>query len=177
MGGLIMKVRPFIDMRNIEICGNVLDMGLENCGIIYNIYKLKNNESNFETRYIEGSKKMEGIEESYYDCCINFFTLRFILSSGGKARYLSRIYDILRDTGYLYIWDIEKSFGKTFSGKVRVMLPDRRIMTLNFTDNNIFKNCSMKNTIKLIEQRFEVVDTRAWDGIYFIKAKKRTKGE
>lgn len=172
-----MKVRPFIDMRNIDLSGNILDIGLESCGIIYNIYKLKNNESKFETEYIEGSKKIEVAEENYYDCCINFFTFRFIFFPNEKIRYLNRIYEVLKDKGYLYIWDIDKGFGKTFSGKIRVMLPDRRIMTLNFTDNNILKVCSMKDTIKLVEQKFEVIDTRAWDGIYFIKARKKTKGE
>ncbi len=61
-----------INMENEIFRGNLLDVGTDNYGIIYNIYKQYNEDSNLQ--YINGAEEKENIKEGYYDNCILLFS-------------------------------------------------------------------------------------------------------
>lgn len=165
--------KPFIDLRELDIKGNVLDIGLEGCGIMYNIYKLNIKNSHFDVDYGEGKKDISKINKNYYDYCLCFFSLRYLLTLNEKNDLINFIWDSLRKDGFIYIWEMNKGFGKYFNGIIRVMLPDRSIKRVKLIDLNIFKDTSKEAAIKLLSDKFDIIDINQWDGIYFIKAKKK----
>ena len=67
-----MKKDIFINMEREIFRGNILDIGLENHGIFYNIYKQYNDDVNVE--YLSGKEGKEKISEDFYDSCILFFS-------------------------------------------------------------------------------------------------------
>ena len=58
-------------MENEIFKGNLLDVGLDNQGIVYNVYKQFNDNINVE--YISGKDERKNIMEDYYDNCILLF--------------------------------------------------------------------------------------------------------
>ena len=160
-----------IDLREENIVGNILDIGGNNYGVIYNISK-KNNED-IEVDYIDGNKDTIIIEENYYDCCTLFFTLNTILLKKSKRYLIHNIYKYLKEDGTIYIWDIEKRYNKTASLKIKILLTDNNIKEIKIKDYNIFKDNSKESNLKLLNDYFIVEKTLEKDGLYFIKAKKR----
>lgn len=63
----------FINMEKEIFKGNLLDIGMDNQGIIYNIYKEFNDNVNVE--YVSGKEEGKNIKEDYYDNCILLFSL------------------------------------------------------------------------------------------------------
>lgn len=61
----------FINMEKEIFKGNLLDIGMDNQGIIYNIYKEFNDNVNVE--YVSGKEEGKNIKEDYYDNCILLF--------------------------------------------------------------------------------------------------------
>lgn len=55
----------FINMEKEIFKGNLLDIGMDNQGIIYNIYKEFNDNVNVE--YVSGKEEGKNIKEDYYD--------------------------------------------------------------------------------------------------------------
>lgn len=166
-----MKKDTFINMEKEIFSGNVLDIGLKNYGIIYNIYKEYNDEVAVE--YVSGKNDEKSIENGFYDFSILFFTMSSIWLSMSKSRVIKRIYDSLKDDGYLFIWDIDKGYRQIFNGSIKVLLPNRIIKNIHIKNYNILQNNSKTQTVKLMENYFEVIDLKASDGIYYIKAKKK----
>jgi hypothetical protein len=168
-----MVCRPFIDLRELDIVGNVLDIGLESCGIMYNIYKLNIKNSNFDVEYSEGKDGVVEIEKDYYNFCVCFFSLRYLMMLKEKNNMIDLISKSLDAEGIVYIWDMNKGYGKYFNGIIRVMLPNRTIKKIRIMDLNIFNDTSMESVTRMLSDKFNILDTKVWDGIYFIKAKKK----
>lgn len=153
--------------------GNILDIGLENHGIFYNIYKQYNDDVNVE--YLSGKEEKDKINEDFYDSCILFFSFSSIWFKRRKKGFIADIYRYLNKDGMLYIWDIDKGYGKLFNGRLKIVIPESKIRQINVKDVNILKNTSKESTIKLLEGFFDILDSKSSDGIYYIKAKKKIK--
>lgn len=161
----------YIDMQNEVFTGNVLDVGLNNYGIIYNLYKFQN--ENAAVEYIQGKDEKQYIENNCYDNCVLLFALSNLWLKSGKKNLIEDMSKFLKNDGILHIWDIDKSFSNLFRGKIKALLPDNSIKEINITDLNILKNCSKEKTIKLLEQYFEIIDLKDYDKVYYIKARNR----
>jgi hypothetical protein len=161
----------YIDMQNEVLTGDILDVGLDNYGIIYNLYKLQNKNANLE--YIQGREEKRFIDKESYDSCILLFSLSSIWLKLSKKNLFKDISQFLRADGLLYIWDIDKSYSKLFKGAIKIMLTENNVKEINITDLNVLKDASKESTVKLLEQHFEIIDLKAYDNVYYIKAKKR----
>jgi hypothetical protein len=53
------------------------------------------------------------------------------------------------------------------------MLDERKLKEIIMDDFNLAKNNSKESTIKLLQEYFEIIDLKASDNIYYIKAKKK----
>lgn len=169
----MIDVRPFIDLRELDVSGNILDIGFENCGIIYNVYKKNTRGSYFEVDYSDKNEGMSEVESHFYDFCVCFFSLKDIFFLKQKKDLIALISRSIKENGILYIWDINKTLGQCFKGSIKIMLPDRSIKKINIKDYNIFNDTSMGKTINILSEDFDILDTYSWDGIYFIKAQKK----
>jgi hypothetical protein len=165
-----LKKEIFINMEKEVFVGNVLDIGYKNSGIIYNVYKHFNENTNVE--YINGNNEKENIKKGDYDSCILLFSFSCISNDKSKEALLNDIFSYLKEDGLLYIWDINKDIGQIFRGIIKILVPDRKVMQLKINNLNILKNSSFNNAQKLIKKRFKLLTSKTSDGIYFIKAVK-----
>ena len=163
----------FINMENEILTGNLLDIGMDNYGIVYNLYKENNEE--IAVDYINGSQEKNNIEKNNYDGCVLLFSLRNIHFKIYKKSLVKDIYKFLKEDGNIYIWDIDKGINRVFNGRIRILLPNRRIREIRIKDYNIFKNSSKESTVKLLKDYFEIVDIKSSNNVYYIKGKKKGK--
>lgn len=156
--------------------GNLLDIGMENYGIMYNAYKQLNDEVSID--YVSGREEECVIRHDYYDNCILLFSLNKILLKKNKRKLIQEIYKYLKIDGNLYIWDIDKGSKKTCNCNIKIETPDKKIKEIIIKDMNIFKDNSKKNTLNLLKSYFEVIDFKEKNGLYYIRATKieRKKG-
>ncbi|EPY2305618.1 class I SAM-dependent methyltransferase [Clostridium sporogenes] len=160
-----------INMENEIFRGNLLDVGTDNYGIIYNIYKQYNEDSNLE--YINGAEEKENIKEGYYDNCILLFSFSNIFFKKNRMSLIRDIYRYLKEEGNVYIWDIDKKLKETFNGKIKILLPGEKVKNISIKDLNLLKDSSIDTTIKLLDPYFEIKDLKSSDGVYYIKGKKK----
>ena len=104
-----------LDIQNEIIEGNVLDIGVENYGIVYNIIKQQNKDISID--YINGKEEKVNIEKGSYNSCVLFFSLSSLWLNNNKINLIKDIYNYLNDNGNLYIWDIDKGYKKVFQKK------------------------------------------------------------
>ncbi|HBC97446.1 MAG TPA: hypothetical protein DC034_11715 [Clostridium sp.] len=161
----------FINMENEIFKGSLLDIGLSNQGIVYNIYKQFNDDINVE--YINGKDEQENIRENYYDNCIMLFSFDRMCFNFKKKNFIMDIHRYLNKNGLLHIWDIDKGYNKIFYGDIKIAIPGGKLKKIKIRDFNILKNSSKENTLKLLDGYFEILDSRNSDGIYYIKARKK----
>lgn len=161
----------FINLENEIISGNVLDIGLENYGIFYNIMKNFNDE--VSVSYVDGAEESSIIEDNFYDNCVIFFSLNKIPFVKNKRKLVNEVSNYLKEGGNLYIWDIDKNRRMVFSGTVRVLLPDKSMKSMKISNYNPLTDCSKESIVKLLQNKFDIVDLKSSDGIYYIKAEKK----
>lgn len=161
-----------IDIKNEMLEGDVLDIGASNYGIIYNLYKQHNKDISVE--YVHGKEEKNSIEKKSYDNCIMLFSLSSLWLKLRRRALLRDINEFLKQDGILHVFDVDKGYLRFFKNKIKLLLPESSSKQILITDLNIFKDISMKSTVRLIEQYFEIIDLHCQDNVYYIKAKKRT---
>ncbi|MBE6064106.1 class I SAM-dependent methyltransferase [Clostridium cochlearium] len=149
--------------------GELLDIGFNNNGILYNGYKYFNKEVDID--YINGREEKDLIEKNFYDNCTLMFVLNNIQFKSSKEKLFKEIKEYIKKDGYIYIWDIDKGFKKCFNNKIVINLPNNIQKDLYVKNFNILRDNSQETTIKIIEKYYDVQDIKNEFGIYFIKAK------
>lgn len=157
-----------LNMQDIILEGNILDVGGENYGIVYNIKKYLDDEVAVD--YVESSK---GIETLGYDTCVLFFSLGKINTSKDRKKLLNDIYPLIKEDGDIFLWDMIKSKNQVYKNKIKVILPGNKIKDFILRDINFLKEWGEEDGKKILEKYFEIQETKVWEDIYYIKAKKR----
>lgn len=166
-----MRKEIFINMEKETYNGDVLDIGFENYGIVYNLYKKYNDISTVE--YINGREEKTFLKEDSYDNCVLLFTLSSIWLGRDKKSLFRDISKYLKEDGCVHIWDIDKGYRSTYVAKIKMFLPERKIREIKVRDLNVFKDSSKENALKLMVEYFEVVDFKVVNNIYYIKGRKK----
>ncbi|MBC8061902.1 MAG: class I SAM-dependent methyltransferase [Clostridiaceae bacterium] len=165
-----MKNTILINLENQNLHGNVLDVGFCNYGITYSLFKNGNDEISVD--YLEGKNEKEKIEDDFYDSCIVFFALSNIWLKYNRKKVLFDLVKHLKREGVIYIWDLDKPYGRIFNKRLKVVLPGREIKIIKLKELNMLKDTSFESTKKVIEKYFEIIDYTCSDNIYCIKGKK-----
>lgn len=168
-----MEKEIVISMEKEVFTGEVLDIGADNYGVVYSVYK--SNNKNFNVEYIDGKDKVKNIKENSYDSCVLFLSFSSIIFRISRKILIEKIHNYLKDDGFIYIWDIDKGYGKTFYGKINVILPQGVSRKINVREINVLKDTSAKATLKLLEEYFSVIEAQCSDNIYYIKAQKKRR--
>ncbi|MBP2023167.1 hypothetical protein J2Z44_003002 [Clostridium punense] len=161
----------FVSLEKEVFRGNILDVGLDNNGVIYNVYKYY--DEDLDVDYLEGRENTGSMKSDYYDSCILFFSLHNIVNGREKKKLFEHISDCLRNNGYVYIWDIDKKPLQTFRGNIKVSLPDKTLKDFKINCLNPFTNNSKEKIINVLKEFFEVLDIKHSDNIFSIVCKKR----
>lgn len=168
-GGVVMGKTLVINLQDINLQGDILDVGEENFGVIYSISKEVQDEISLD--YVYSNDNFE-IQDRKYDACTFFFNLNKIWTSTEKENIIKEILPYIKDNGNIYIWDINKERGKVFNNKIRVLLPKNKNKEFIFKNLNIFCSSNVDETKKILEKYFKIEETKAWEDIFFIKGTK-----
>lgn len=163
-----------INLENERFKGNVLDIGMDNYGVIYQM--CKNNDDDLNVEYIDKEGERNNIEKQWYDTAVLFFCLGKLNTNISKKKLLKEIYEYLRDDGEIRIWDIDKCSMSAANLKVKVLLPKRKVKNIVIKDFNIAKDRSKENIKKLLKPMFEIIEIKTSNNIYYIKGRKIKKG-
>ena len=94
-------------MEKQTFTGNVLDVGFNNYGVIYNLYN-----SDGEVEYFSGKKDKKFIKKGLYDSCVLFFTLSSVWLHISRSSLLKELCSYLKEDGVIYIWDMDKGYSQ-----------------------------------------------------------------
>jgi hypothetical protein len=166
-----LKKEVQLELHKEVFKGNVLDIGIHNNGIIYNMCKHFNKD--LEVEYISGKEEEKNIKDEFYDSCILFFTLNNICFNLNKRNLFKKIYNYLNEGGCLYIWDIDKGYNRVFNSNIKILLPNAEVKNINLKDLNMFHDNSKETMLKLLEEYFNLIDLEEKEGVYYIKASKK----
>lgn len=158
-----------INMKDVIIEGDILDVAGNNTGIIYNISKEVEDEISVD--YVDGESRRE-LKSRKYDACTFFFNLNRVWGGRKKESIIREVSSYLNKGGMVYIWDINKERGKIIDNKVKVILPNEKVKEIEFKNFNPMITCSYEEIKKILEKYCEIEETKIWEDIFYIKAKK-----
>lgn len=169
---IVAKKEVLLNLENKMLDGNVLDVSMNNQGIIYNLFK-NNSGEEVKAEYIRNNSKESVTIEDAYDNLVLFFTLENLDLNFQQANLIREMTSYLKEGGYINIWDIEKSRWKYVNLKLNILLPGSIKKTMNIRSINIFKHFSGKRISSLLEKDFDIIEFSSKDNIYYIKGKKK----
>ena len=158
-----------INLEDINLQGDILDVGERNFGVIYNISKEVEDELSLD--YVYSDSKVE-LKSREYDACTFFFCLNKIWTSLEKEKLIREISSYIKENGEIFIWDINKERGKVFNNKIRIILPKGKVKEFTFKNLNVLLSSNIEEIKKILEKYFEIEETKSWEDIFFIRGKK-----
>jgi hypothetical protein len=163
-----------IDLRNERFEGDVLDVGMENFGVVYHMCKHTNDEISID--YIDKNLEEISKDKHWYDTAVLFFALSKIFLDITKRKLLMEVWDYLKEDGEILIWDLDKSTWQYKNMNVKVLLPGEKSKLITLKDFNLLKDSSKEYIFDLLEPMFEILECNASDNIYYIRGRKKRKG-
>ena len=158
-----------LDLKDVKLENNVLDISIENYGIIYSL--LKANYDEISVDYVEGDDKPK--EKELYDNAAMFFVLNKSILNKDRKKLIEDVRERLKHGGEIYIWDYKKDYGKSFIGKIICSLPNNIEKEFVLRDMNIMKSYDEESILTILNKDFIILDNKVWDEVFFIRAKKK----
>jgi hypothetical protein len=169
VGGEVMGKTLVIDLEDVCLQGDILDVGEKNLGIIYNISKDAEEELSLD--YVDNNSKIN-LKSRKYDACTFFFDLNKIWTSFEKERLIKEMSSYIKDSGEIFIWDINKERGKVFNNKIKVILPKGRVKEFTFKNLNILLSSNIEEIKKILVKYFKIEEVKAWEDVFFVRGTK-----
>lgn len=158
-----------INLEDIDLNGDILDVGQENFGIIYSISKEIEDELSLD--YVSSNNKTQ-LKNDEYDACTLFFNLNKFWSNLEKENLIKEVNSYIRNNGQILIWDINKERGKVFNNKIKVVLPKGKVKEFTFKNLNPILNSSADEVKKIVSKYFQLEEVKTWEDMFFIRARK-----
>lgn len=162
-----MRVSPkklVVNLKYAELKGNVLDVSLDDAGVIYNLIKLKD----------PNDVKVDDKLDENYDSAALFFSLSSLNKTDSKS-LLVNLYNLLNDEGEIYIWDRAKAKNELVRDRVLAKLDDKVTKEFNIMNLNPFYEFSIEKVENLIDGLFIVSEKLLWDNVIYLKLIKLKK--
>ncbi|MDD3223564.1 MAG: hypothetical protein PHX70_02475 [Clostridium sp.] len=161
----------FINLEKEAFLGNVIDMGVENYGIVYDL--CKKIDDNINIGYVEDKNSFDSADKYCYDSCVIFFSIFKMKNFIEKDKLFKKAAQFLKDKGMIYIWDVDKPRLKVIKFKLKIAIPLKGFKEIKINALNPLSNDSSKSTCKILNKYFNVIDLKCSDNIYYIKAQKK----
>ena len=159
-----------INMSDVKIEGDILDVTIEDNGIIYNISKEIEDEIAID--YVQDEEDFEE-DSKEYDACTFFFNLSNIWGNKKREGLIQTISSHIKDNGVFYIWDINKERGRIVNNNVKVILPNNKIKEIQFKNYNPLISCEFAEIKKILEKYCKIEETKIWEDVFFLKGCKK----
>ena len=159
-----MEEEALIDLRSFSLKGDVLDIGRDNNGIIYNY--IKNSKDDIIVDLVELPEEIEALKTKTHDNGILFFFLSTLRSNREKKEFLKELASYIKEDGELLLWEIEK---RVF----QILLKKEVSREITIKEADPLLASSLRNTEELIREDFELLESKSHNGIYHIRAKRK----
>ncbi|MDP4091143.1 MAG: hypothetical protein Q8930_18005 [Bacillota bacterium] len=177
-----MKIRPLnlniikdkvqIDMRNLDLKGDIIDIGIKNYGIIYKI--CKQNDDEVAVEYLVDEERTL-ISRERYDTAVLFFCLG-MLSGPDRKKLIKDIGSYIRDYGEIVIWDLNKAPGMLMDLEVEVLMPNDESQIIKLRNLNPVKRIFMEEIRHLVLQYFYITEEKVGKTIFYLRGRRKGKG-
>ncbi|MDV4150943.1 hypothetical protein R0131_08850 [Clostridium sp. AL.422] len=157
-----------LNLSDVNLKGNILDVG-ESFGVIYNISKDIMNEISVD--YVNGDNNYT-LKENDYDTCTMFFCLSNMWNFSSRSKLIEEVSKYIKSGGELFIWDINKDVRDMINNKIVAILPSGKYKEFDFKNLNPIIKSNIEENEKLLEKYYKIEETKLWEDIHFIKAKK-----
>lgn len=162
-----------LNLSDIKLKGDVLDIG-ESFGVIYSLSTDVDDEVAVD--YI-GSEHSHLLTGEDYDTCTMFFHLSSMWSMHSRVKLIDEVSRYLKVGGEICIWDINKDVGSVVNNKINAVLPSGRLKEFEFKNLNPLCKSNIEDTKIMLEKSYKIEETKLWEDIYYIKAKKSCRIE
>ncbi|MGL5151506.1 MAG: hypothetical protein ACRC7N_13145 [Clostridium sp.] len=159
-----------MSLKSLNIKGDVLDVGGDDFGVIYNVFREVENEISLDYADYEDKNKLI---KNKFDATTFFFILSEVWPQANRNELIDEVVSYIKENGEIYIWDVMKSKGQFILDDIRVLLPNDKIKDVELKRINPFTVCGMDEIKKELEKKCEVVETKQWEDIFYIKAIKK----
>lgn len=159
-----MRISPKTKVVNLQytnLNGNVLDISLDDAGIIYNFIKNKGNDV----------LNLDDDISTKFDSTAIFFTLGSLSKTDSK-KIIKEVYDLSNDSSCVYIWDRLKYKNEIVRDKIVVNLSPDVKKEFYLSNLNPFYEFNLDRIEKILEKKFLIEEKLIWDDVIYIKAKK-----
>ncbi|MGL5575509.1 MAG: hypothetical protein ACRDCW_08220 [Sarcina sp.] len=157
--------RTVVNLKYLDLKGDLLDVSLDETGVIYNLIKSKNSDE-INLSYLKDLNSKE-----VFDCCTMFFSLGK-LNRIDSNKLLENIEKLIKKDGELYIWDRIKTKNEFIRDNIFVKLPDGTEKKFQLMNLNPFYEFNHLRCEELLENKFLIKETLVWDNVIYIKAQK-----
>lgn len=157
-----------LNLSDVKLKGDVLDVG-ESFGVIYNLSTDIQDE--IAVDYI-GSEHSHLLMGEDYDTCTIFFHLSSMWSMNSRNNLIKEVTKYLKVGGDICIWDINKEVGSVVNNKINALLPSGKLKEFEFKNLNPLCKSNIEDTKIMLEKSYKIEETKLWEEIYYIKAKK-----
>ncbi|MGL5649949.1 MAG: hypothetical protein ACRDDY_19120 [Clostridium sp.] len=156
-----MKKTILLNLSNLKIKGDVLDFSIDEFSLL-----------DFKKEEINTRNEIALTVEDNYDTGILFFNLNKMIGRGKKEEVIERITNYIKKDGEIYIWDLNKNFGEIVDVELKVLCPNDKFKNVRIKTNNIFSCLNIEEIEKILEKNCIIEETKVWEDIFYIKAKK-----
>ena len=157
-----------LNLSDVRLQGNVLDVG-ESFGVIYNISREIMDEISID--YVYAGEK-DTLMKTEYNTCTMFFCLSRFWNTVSKSRLIEEVSKYIEPGGELFIWDINKEMKDMINNKIITILPSGSLKEFEFKNLNPLIKSNIEENEKLLEKYYIIEETKLWEDIHFIKARK-----
>ena len=157
-----------LNLSDVKLQGNILDIG-ESFGVIYNISKEVMNEVSVD--YVYGEENNNLIKKEY-NICTMFFCLSRFWNASTRLKLIEEVSKYIESGGELFIWDINKEIKDMFNNKIVAVLPSGKLREFEFKNLNPLIKSNIEENQKLLEKYYKIEETKLWEDIHFIRARK-----
>ncbi|MGL4772720.1 MAG: hypothetical protein ACRC2K_04055 [Clostridium sp.] len=161
-----------MSLKELNIKGDVLDVGGDDFGVIYNVFREVEDEISLD--YADFNDKNRLISNKF-DATTFFFVLNDIWPNARREELIGEVISYIKDNGEIYIWDCIKNKGSIINNDIKVLLPNDRLKDFSLKKLNPFTTCTMEEVEKVLEKYCEVVETKQWEEIFYLKAIKKQR--
>lgn len=99
-----------------------------------------------------------------------FFSLS---KAGNKKDIIQNVSDFIKKDGILHLWDIDKPRFKIMNTRLKILVSDKKLKTIELKAFNPFIDASCSKAVKLLKPYFNIIDLKHSDDIYYIKAQRK----
>lgn len=161
----------FISLEKEVFKGNILDFTYKSDSVIYNSNKFYDNF--IELDYVDAEIKNNADHNNLYDSCILFFILNKLRTTKSRKKLFHMINKVLKENGYIYIWDIEKKPLKAVNKRIVVGLPDKTVSKLQIKSFNFISKCNSNSIIEELKEHFIIEEKVQSQGAFKLVCRRK----